>query len=532
MPETNARDNDMKRFTQLLLAIVAVSLISWYTDEKPKPLPPDDPADVAVLTATLGEPHVKLDADGNVEQVALNGPDLQNDARVAPAIRRLRHVRSLAGMQEADAVLRAVPDWPSLESACLTFGVTDDGLACLERMKNLKELRAPGADITDKGAKSIAKLKNLKRLYLQGSPLMDEGAKSIAKLKNLESLDIQDARITDAALKEFATLPKLKILGLKRCAVTDAGLEYLKGMKLEELNVPGTKITNRGIACFEGMTTLKVLDVNDTKVTEAGCAKLKQIPGLEVSGALEKEVHEVPDDPKEVAALEAAVGSFDKDNVTDNVHVLQLDYAKNPSAWMRHLKGLHNLNTLTLPFGGVGDDDLAQLAGLKSLQYLNAERNEFSDAGLKHIGKLTNLRLLALSHCPNITSAGMKHLGELKNLENLDLDGTAIGDEGLRHLSKLKNLRGLALSNTKVTDAGLAHLADMVNLEGLSLGGTQTTDSGLVHLYGLKKLSSFGKGAGMTLDGLKELNKHAPLIHLPEPQPVPPRVPQPAARVP
>ncbi len=109
----------MKRFTQLILAIAAVSLISWYTDEKPKPIPPDDPADVAVVTANLGEPHVKLDADGNVEQIALDGSDLQTDPRVAPAIRRLRHVRSLAGMQEADAVLRLFPIGQALKAPAL-----------------------------------------------------------------------------------------------------------------------------------------------------------------------------------------------------------------------------------------------------------------------------------------------------------------------------------------------------------------------------------------------------------------------------
>ncbi len=109
MPETNAGDNDMKRFTQLLLASVAVSLISWYTDEKPKPIPPDNAADVRVLTSVLPQGDVILGADHNVVQMELNGADIRKDPRVAPALGRLRHVRiygTLGNTQEADEVLR------------------------------------------------------------------------------------------------------------------------------------------------------------------------------------------------------------------------------------------------------------------------------------------------------------------------------------------------------------------------------------------------------------------------------------------
>ncbi len=96
----------MKRFTQLLLAIVAVSLISWNTDEKPKPIPPDDPADVKTLMEILGPVHVKLDASRNIVEIGLDGADLEKDAHVVIAVRRLHHVRALGNAWGADAVLR------------------------------------------------------------------------------------------------------------------------------------------------------------------------------------------------------------------------------------------------------------------------------------------------------------------------------------------------------------------------------------------------------------------------------------------
>jgi Leucine-rich repeat (LRR) protein len=510
----------MKRISQVVLAVAAVALIAANLPEKVKPIPPDNPADVATLTGLLPPGHVKTDADNNVVEIGLDGPELQKDPRIAPALRRLRHVRRLGINRQADEVLRNVRDWRNVEDAQLGDDVTDDGLACLEGMRRLKFLQTYSEFVTDKGAKSIA------------------------KLKNIERLDLQRTGLTDAALKEFATMPELKIIELRDCHITDAGLEYLRGMKLEELNLYSTKITNRGIDRLTEMTTLKLLDVADTKVTQAGCAKLiKANPSLKLCGAQEKEIREVPDDPKDVAAIEAALGPdiMDKDNVTGNVHILELSSLRQErGVWMKHLKGLHSVNSVTLTAYEADDDDLALLAGMRSIERLTASDNKFSDAALKHVGSLTGLRYLDLSGCPNITSVGMKHLAELSKLEDLNLAGTAVGDEGLKyfanlkslrgldlrgtavgddglaHLSKLKNLGGLVLGDTKVTDAGLANLAHLVNLQVLVLYGTQTTDAGLVHLYAMKKLRVFGWGAGMTLGGVKELKKHAPRVCVPE----------------
>ena len=158
MPETNARDTDMKRFTQLLLAIAAVSLISWYTDEKPKPIPPDDPADVKTLMEILGPVHVKLDASRNIVEIGLDGADLEKDAHVVIAVRRLHHVRALGNAWGRRRGFRAIRDWRNLEIACLGSDVTNDGFISLEGMRKLRKLQAHSIFITDAGIRSIAKL--------------------------------------------------------------------------------------------------------------------------------------------------------------------------------------------------------------------------------------------------------------------------------------------------------------------------------------------------------------------------------------
>ncbi len=66
----------------------------------------------------------------------------------------------------------------------------------------------------------------------------------------------------------------------------------------------------------------------------------------------------------------------------------------------------------------------------------------------------------------------------------VELSRTKVTDAGLKHLAGLKQLRTLYLDHTKVTDAGLKHLSGLRQLQWLHLGHTQVTDAGLKHLAG------------------------------------------------
>ena len=52
----------------------------------------------------------------------------------------------------------------------------------------------------------------------------------------------------------------------------------------------------------------------------------------------------------------------------------------------------------------------------------------------------------------------MVHLKGLKSLQILDLESTNVTDAGLEHLKGLSQLRELYLGNTKVTDEGVQKL--------------------------------------------------------------------------
>jgi hypothetical protein len=68
-----------------------------------------------------------------------------------------------------------------------------------------------------------------------------------------------------------------------------------------------------------------------------------------------------------------------------------------------------------------------------------------------------------------------------KGLQSLHLDFLPVTDAGLRELAPLTDLRGLYLGN-KVTDAGLKELARFKKLERLLLGGSPVTEAGMAAL--------------------------------------------------
>ena len=108
--------------------------------------------------------------------------------------------------------------------------------------------------------------------------------------------------------------------------------------------------------------------------------------------------------------------------------------------------------------------------------------SQITDAGfLKHLKGLTQLQQLDLNGTP-VTDASLEHLKGLTQLQQLDLGGAQVTDAGLEHLKGLTQLQTLELAWTHVTDAGLEHLKGLTQLRTLDLNYTKVTDEGLKKL--------------------------------------------------
>jgi len=106
-----------------------------------------------------------------------------------------------------------------------------------------------------------------------------------------------------------------------------------------------------------------------------------------------------------------------------------------------------------------------------------------TDAGLKELSALKELKELDLHACPGVTDAGLKNLVGLKELKTLYVGGTKVTDAGLKNLATLKGLQMLELDGTGVTDAGLKDLATLKDLRELRLADCKgVTDAGVAEL--------------------------------------------------
>ena len=113
---------------------------------------------------------------------------------------------------------------------------------------------------------------------------------------------------------------------------------------------------------------------------------------------------------------------------------------------------------------------------------------QITDAGMEFLSKCTRLKCLSINGANHITDNGLKYFTDLPNLNDLWLISTRgkvtlpITDAGLAHVGRMTNLKRLWLLNLPITDAGLAHVQNLQNLERLTVHSLTITEQGLIEL--------------------------------------------------
>jgi len=170
---------------------------------------------------------------------------------------------------------------------------------------------------------------------------------------------------------------------------------------------------------------------------------------------------------------------------------------------MKYLKPLRALRALELSNEfSISNTGMAALKDLPALEYLSLDPG-VTDAGLKHVGQLPNLRWLKIG-TGKIRGPGLAELANLPRLERLCLcssfqSQTQISDRHIKYLEGLTQLKSLTLWGSicnSLTDASLASIGKLKNLEELHLirTGPRFTSAGLAHLRQLKYLRKIDLG--------------------------------------
>jgi beta-lactamase regulating signal transducer with metallopeptidase domain/Leucine-rich repeat (LRR) protein len=442
-----------------------------------------------------------------------------------PHIARLTGLKCLhLGMSGVtDAGMKYIRNLKSLEYLHLPDRVTDRSLAYVAELPLLKGLyigAIGGSQVTNAGLRHLSKLTSLEELYLKGERMGDAGLAYLRDLPRLEYLCLYGSHFTDKGMVHLKNIPNLKILSFHQnlCRITDAGLVHISDMpKLEILCLHAmSDITDNGLANLTKLRSLKKLQIGSSQVTDKGLSYLSQIKTLERL--------DLPQRDQRITDIGFAhLGKLPNLKI---LHVSRAHYAdpkKNKEYYT--------------------DKGLAELAKCRSLEELSIGSIGITDAGMEHIAKLTNLKMLNLFGCDNVTNAGLAKLTALKSLRNLYIHDANLSIAGLNSLKPMPNLTNLKVSGIKrdgtvldisgltamedlslrfrsrsqdaFVDADLMSLANLKKLKWLQIGPRNYTDKGIAYLVSLTNMERLGiGGAGLTDEGLKYLTNMKKLDHL------------------
>jgi serine/threonine protein kinase len=155
--------------------------------------------------------------------------------------------------------------------------VTDDGVANLSKLKNLKMITLFNNSITDVGVSRLRAFKHLRYLMLgKNLEVTDQGLHYLAALP-LDTIWLDFDQITSNGLRQLADIKTLRVLNLSHSRVTDDGMKTLATMPLISLELDGLKITDAGLMQLAATKTLRQVSLKDTLVTEEGKRKFAAI---------------------------------------------------------------------------------------------------------------------------------------------------------------------------------------------------------------------------------------------------------------
>src|SRR5262249_24138880 len=158
---------------------------------------------------------------------------------------------------------------------------------------------------------------------------------------------------------------------------------------------------------------------------------------------------------------------------------------------------------------------LLRFEKLRTLQ-LGGTNSPVTDAGLKHVGRLTTLNTLWITGTRRVTDAGLKELAGLTDLQELVLDHTAIPEDGLQYLAGMKKLSSLSLNGIRLGETGVKRLATFSSLHTLTLQKCQLTDDNLAVLGALRDLKCLylDLNEALTLEALQRLQRRLPTLQI------------------
>jgi serine/threonine protein kinase len=234
------------------------------------------------------------------------------------------------------------------------------------------------------------------------------------------SIDLAQPGTTDDAIKYLirrlkATGVHLNKLNLNRSQITDASMQMLADAQipLTILAVQETKITGKGVKSIGLMSTLERLELNrDVEIDPSALqplGELKRLTNLNLDHALVKRCKD------QDFAFIARLRLLRYLNLSGSPHL--------PPRVFKYAERLPELKTIECVGSGLTDESLGDIGNIDSLENLYIVNDEYTDAGIAKLTRLTGLTVLGCSGA-GITKASFTSFVAMRNLVKLNLHKT------------------------------------------------------------------------------------------------------------
>lgn len=316
-----------------------------------------------------------------------------------------------------------------------------------------------GSLLTPEDFPRFAKQTDLEELQIkQYRELNDSLAAELKPLSKLKSLGLVDCLVTDATAKMIAeSFPDLTALDLSsNSLLTNATLaELAKLKKLQRLAVVQCSFDDIGALDFEKMTELTTLDIRGNMSILLGLDSIAKLPKLR---ALKHRSNAASDFCVEYLAASKSL---------DTLEIQDFDIT---DASGKHLNDIEKLTRLDLfRCTKFGPEGLRALKDKKLVRLRLRDMPMINDEGMALVTSMPTLRQLLLHELTSVTDAGLKDLGKLQNLELLDVWAVPVTNETIALAAKLPNLKSLSIRETKIDDAAIDMILSMPKLQELTI---------------------------------------------------------------
>ncbi|MDB5339963.1 MAG: inlA 6 [Planctomycetaceae bacterium] len=344
---------------------------------------------------------------------------------------------------------------------------TDEELAALSHVPELRVLHLTSAKMTLLGFKNVARLRHLDSLTISKTQLFPAYLVLLERLRPWTVLRLNGSRLDQQAIGQMneRRIAQLNTLtkeqqysaAVRFASTFDIGIR--SGVRLTEANLIQAGITDAETRLLAPLTDLQRLTITDSDVTEKGLASLASLQEL-----------------KHLRLARVKVTSIEPLAVLTKLESLELlPYPRLGDAGVAALENLTHLKNLVLADSEYHEATVRRLSGLQRLEKLDLTLDRIRDTTcFSALAGLTELRELRL-HGPKLPGSMLRHLAGMTHLQLVHLRTVKGTGTGLRHLAGLKELTVLDLSGDGVTDLGLPHLSQMTQLKTLRFYETEVT---------------------------------------------------------